>query len=137
MHPNEQISMINQVLDFLKIEHRDMVIVNFIVLASIVLYAGRKLYLWKAACGSITCSNASKVIEKANSIDQKVQQLETLLVEIKTESGESHTQLRRELDRFDKYLKDLQSNTFELHGMLLGSSYGKGQTKRRIIHDED
>jgi len=137
MHPNEEIGLVNQILEALKIEHRDMVIINFIVLAGIVLYAGRRIYLWKASCGSLTCSNATKVIEKASAIDNKVQELESLLLEMKIESGESHSQLRRELDRFDRYLKDLQANTFELHGMLLGSSYSGGKSKRRIIHDDD
>lgn len=138
MNPVDNINFIQSILDFLKIEHRDVVIINFIVLSGIVIYSARRIYNWNQKCENVDCESAKFAIKKAATIEKKVEQLENLLIEIKVESGTSHGQLRRDLDRFDRYLEDLQRSTFELHGILLGSaSDSKNRTKRRIIHDED
>ncbi len=138
MDINENIGFVQKILDFLRIEHRDVNIINFLILVFIVGYMAKKLYNFYTKCDGLRCDKVASAISKTALIEEKVDELENVLTEIKTEASSSHDQLRRDLDRFDRYLEELQRNTFELHGILIGSAQNpKDISKRRIRHDDD
>jgi len=138
MDINENISFVQRILDFMGIEHRDISIINFIILVLIIAYMVKKIYNFYSRCSGLRCDKITNAVSKTTVIERKVSELETILTEIKTEAVVSHDQLRRDLDRFDRYLEELQKNTFELHGIILGSGQNpKDISKRRIRHHDD
>ena len=136
MEISDKVGFVQKVLDFIEVEHRDIAVINFIILSAITIYIIRKIYILSTKCEGIKCQRLVVAVSKVESIDKKIDKLENLVIELKSESKSSHAQLRRDLDRFDRYLEDLQRNTYELHGILSGSSTNsKDKSRKRIIHD--
>ena len=136
MEISDKVGFVQKVLDFIEVEHRDIAVINFIILSAITIYIFRKIYILSTKCEGIKCQRLVVAVSKVESIDKKIDKLENLVIELKSESKSSHAQLRRDLDRFDRYLEDLQRNTYELHGILSGSSTNsKDKSRKRIIHD--
>ncbi len=138
MNAHDNISFIQGALDFLGIEHRDMVIVLFIMLLFIVFFILRIAYNAKVSCDGLTCTKARSAVEKTLSMDKKFQEMEKIIIEMKTESTGSHVNFKDDLLRFDRYLNELKTSSSELHGILLGGNNLSPEIgRRRIIHNDD
>lgn len=137
MNTTDNITFIQSVLDFAGIEHRDMIIIIFMIIVATLAYVSRKWYTIATKCDGIDCAKVKTAVEKAASMDKKLHSMELMVVEMKIESHKAHTQLKADLDRFDRYLEELKRNSTELHGILIGGARNSSEsTRRRIIHDD-
>lgn len=138
MDLNTNITYVEKLLLFFNLEHRDISVLNFILMIGVILYLIKKLYNYTVSCKDIDCVKINSAIGKMTSLDGKINRIENTMIEMKQETEVSHEQLRRDLNRFDRYLEELQKNTFELHGVLIGSIKTHIESPgRRIIHEDD
>jgi len=138
MDLRDQISFVERVLVFFNIEHRNISIVTLIAMAATMSYIFIIVRGLKNSCKGLNCEKATRAIEKTTSIDTKLHDLENLVIELRSESFSAHSQLKNDLDRFDRCLDDLKQNSTELYGILVGSSGRNTEVnRRRIIHHDD
>ena len=138
MDLTEHITIVEKILFFFNIEHRNISVVILILIVLTLLYVLKTVRGLKTSCKGLDCTKATRAIEKAATIDNRLQDMEKLVIELKSESFLAHSQLKRDLDRFDRYLDDLKQNSTELHGILVGSGKSNsGANRRRIIHHDD
>jgi len=135
----ENVDTASKIFDFFGITKEDVSTVNFVLISIIIAFFVKKLYNWRVRSkGELECKDISGTVAKVSELKDQFVEFESIMHEIKTESDTSHAQLRSDLDRFDRYMEDLQRNTFELHGMIVGSFQPSSDPSfRRIIHNEN
>jgi len=137
MSIQDAINAVEDVLNFMGLDHSALDDIILIVLLFVIAFMSRIWYKLSISCNGITCEKAKSAIDKIVSIEDKVVDIEKIAIEMRADAKNSNQHVKDEVSDIDNKIGDLKMSMAELHGILVGASVASENVRRSIIHDDE